>query len=436
MPLPNPKSNEVQKDFIPRCIGIVSDEFPDQKQRVAVCYSQWKKSKKKDSCDSIERSFVFNIDYSKKSNLKIDETTGFLHAKARLTRSGVFDYYMDNGDLLREYRSEEEVFNEKSIKSLKLKPITNDHPDEMVTIDNIKSLQVGTIGEEIKKDGEFLSGNIVITDKNMIETIINRKKAGFSTELSCGYKCDIINDIGIHDRDGYYTSSQLNIRYNHVGIVDKARAGRDVKILDKLQNNNKKELKMPEKVQFTRKSINLDSLKMESIAKVVNEDSLELVNNLSSKLDEAVDVITNMNKNKDELQGKFDQANETIISLKEKVDSLSDINSPQIANMIKIRNDVEKIAKELNIDCKDKDIKTIKCDCIVSVSKNADMKDKSEDYINARFDSIVEMIVNEKKADGNNKFGNFMKKLDKNKNQNNNDHRTNFINKDKDQNRK
>jgi len=47
MPLPNPKKNEKQGDFISRCAGneTMNKDFPDTKQRVAVCYSQWQKAK-------------------------------------------------------------------------------------------------------------------------------------------------------------------------------------------------------------------------------------------------------------------------------------------------------------------------------------------------------------------------------------------------------
>lgn len=435
MDLPIPKKNEKQTDFMPRCLDIISAEFPDPKERVKVAYSQWKNPTKKDSNSNPKRSFVFNLDYSKKSDFRVDETTGFLHAKARVTRSGVFDYYTEDGDLIREYRSPEEVFDEKSIQSLKLKPITDDHPEEMVTVDNIKDFQIGTVGEDIQKDGDFLTTNIIITDKEMVTTIVNRKKANLPIELSLGYNCDVLPDMGIHDTDGWYTHSQRKIKYNHLSIVDKARAGRDVRILDKL-NKNKKESKMADKVQFTRKSVNLDSFKIDAITKVVDEDSLELANTLSSKLDEAVDVIVGLNKDKDALQGKFDQSNETITSLKAKVDSLSDINSPKISAMIKSRNDVENIAKMLKVDCDGKDIKTIKCDCVIAVSKDADMKDKTDEYINARFDSVMELVNEEKKDEGNQKFSNFMQKLDGGRGKDQKNHRDAFLDKDKEQNRK
>jgi hypothetical protein len=46
MPIPDPKKSEKQSDFVSRCMGdeTMNKEFPDQKQRAAVCYSQFKKA--------------------------------------------------------------------------------------------------------------------------------------------------------------------------------------------------------------------------------------------------------------------------------------------------------------------------------------------------------------------------------------------------------
>ncbi|MGW8177805.1 MAG: hypothetical protein ACWGQW_03310 [bacterium] len=47
MPLPTPNQGESQKEFIGRCVGILSSkgEFNDPSQRAAVCYSQYRRSK-------------------------------------------------------------------------------------------------------------------------------------------------------------------------------------------------------------------------------------------------------------------------------------------------------------------------------------------------------------------------------------------------------
>lgn len=51
MPIPSPKNSEKQSEFVSRCMGdeTMSKEFPNQKQRAAVCYSQWGEKKAKAS---------------------------------------------------------------------------------------------------------------------------------------------------------------------------------------------------------------------------------------------------------------------------------------------------------------------------------------------------------------------------------------------------
>ena len=49
MPLPTPKKSEKKSDFIGRCVSskVMQTEYPDKKQRLAVCYSQWNRKNKK-----------------------------------------------------------------------------------------------------------------------------------------------------------------------------------------------------------------------------------------------------------------------------------------------------------------------------------------------------------------------------------------------------
>jgi len=48
MPLPKPRKNEAKQRFISRCIAnpTMKKEYKNKKQRIAVCYSQWKHKKK------------------------------------------------------------------------------------------------------------------------------------------------------------------------------------------------------------------------------------------------------------------------------------------------------------------------------------------------------------------------------------------------------
>lgn len=46
--MPKPKKKEKQSDYISRCMGDdkMINDFPEQDQRLAVCYSYWKKRDK------------------------------------------------------------------------------------------------------------------------------------------------------------------------------------------------------------------------------------------------------------------------------------------------------------------------------------------------------------------------------------------------------
>ena len=47
MPVPNPRPNELQKDFMSRCIGIMKQKDPDRTtaQIIAMCGSTWRRDK-------------------------------------------------------------------------------------------------------------------------------------------------------------------------------------------------------------------------------------------------------------------------------------------------------------------------------------------------------------------------------------------------------
>ncbi len=46
MPLPNPKNGQNKNDYISSCMAdqAMNKEFPDNKQRAAVCYSKWREA--------------------------------------------------------------------------------------------------------------------------------------------------------------------------------------------------------------------------------------------------------------------------------------------------------------------------------------------------------------------------------------------------------
>jgi uncharacterized protein len=57
MPIPKPTKDEKQDEFISRCMGdgVMVKDYPDEKQRAAICYTQWDKRGKR-SIDCFEHN--------------------------------------------------------------------------------------------------------------------------------------------------------------------------------------------------------------------------------------------------------------------------------------------------------------------------------------------------------------------------------------------
>lgn len=144
---------------------------------------------------------------------------GFMRAEGYLTRSGIFVYRDAAGRAIRELRPPEEVMHPDSLASFGLMPVTNDHPSELLTADNAKEYQVGTVSESVVAEGDKVRAVLMITDASAIEAL----DAGKS-ELSCGYTADLVQEAGVWQGQPY-DAIQRNIRGNHVALVDAGRAG-------------------------------------------------------------------------------------------------------------------------------------------------------------------------------------------------------------------
>ena len=144
---------------------------------------------------------------------------GFVRAEGYLTRSGIFVYRDAQGKTIRELRPPEEVMHPDSLASFGLMPVTNEHPSELLTADNAKEYQVGTVSESVVAEGDKVRAALMITDAQAIEAL----DAGKS-ELSCGYTADVVQESGVWQGQPY-DAKQINIRGNHVALVDAGRAG-------------------------------------------------------------------------------------------------------------------------------------------------------------------------------------------------------------------
>jgi len=63
--MPKPHSGESKDEYVSRCAGAaqMNKEFPDQKQRVAVCYSYWeRKNEAEEKTLTFKQFLIANTD--------------------------------------------------------------------------------------------------------------------------------------------------------------------------------------------------------------------------------------------------------------------------------------------------------------------------------------------------------------------------------------
>ena len=157
---------------------------------------------------------------------------GYRAFSVRAGRTGIQAYRgselgMPEHDTIRVYRPEAEVFAPDSMRTLAHRPVTNDHPTEPVTADNWREHSVGAVGDEITRDGQFLRVPMLLMDAGAIRDVDAGKR-----ELSLGYTATLTMQDGESPEGEPYTAVMTNLAHNHLAIVQRGRAGPDVRIGD------------------------------------------------------------------------------------------------------------------------------------------------------------------------------------------------------------
>lgn len=151
---------------------------------------------------------------------------GYIKGRSIVTRTGVFLYKNADGTIRKELRHPDDVLVPESLETIKMIPVVNGHPPErLVTAENAKRLAIGYTGETVEIENPYIVSNILVTDKDAVSEIKEKRK----NELSLGYTTDLVEESGMYFGEPY-EFRQTNIRYNHLALVDQARAGPQARI--------------------------------------------------------------------------------------------------------------------------------------------------------------------------------------------------------------
>ena len=151
---------------------------------------------------------------------------GYLRTHAAVAVPGVMEYMDAAGNVTRELVPPEELHNVDSLRSLAGLPVTLQHPDEDVTPDNVGSLGVGSMGNdvEILEQSGHVRVLLVLHRRDALDAV----EQGM-VEVSPGYTTVIDPTPGVWNGQAY-DAVQTRRRYNHLAIVDQARGGPTVKL--------------------------------------------------------------------------------------------------------------------------------------------------------------------------------------------------------------
>lgn len=331
-----------------------------------------------------------------------DAQNGFLTIRdVPIATIGVFPYKLADGSVRMEAKLPQELLSDSTVESANNKPVTDDHPPEMVTIDNTKKYMSGITSNNAHVKGNTLRVDMVISDKDLINDISSGKE-----ELSIGFRTEVKNIAGDFEGE-HYDSQQTNIQINHIAVVDRGRAGHSIRLTgdsaSMLIQDKRTETKMDTEIvrldgreitvnskdasfvkETDRKIYKQDAAENNEIAKLkatIADLKKQLAAAKSGKDDNGKDKESELAKSK----AKTDALEKELQDTKEKF-SPENINK-RVNNRVRLQQDAaEYLANDY--DFADKSDRQIKVDAIKTVKKDFDDKNVTDGRIDGLFEAL------------------------------------------------
>jgi hypothetical protein len=344
----------------------------------------------------------FRYDVSQISDYQITEE-GYLKVRARIARTGIQSYTDASGGIRLEYRPEEEVASSEALDSFREKCLTREHPPVLLDASNTKDYAIGFTSADVSYSDGFVESTLTVTDKEAIEEIMR----GNVREVSCGYKVDYVDQPGTTPDGQHYDGYQRNIRGNHVAIVKRARGGPNVRLMldsadaavTELLTSTKGEI-MSANIVFDGVSFEADSALAAAIV-AEREDAKASYADMKRKYDEMTSAAEKMKAEMDamekEMKGKCDSAEGRADALEQEVESLkADLEAAKQVNVDSLVEErialIDKARTSLDsaFDFTGKTAREIMEASIKAVRGDADLSERSDDYVTAMFDTLAE----------------------------------------------
>lgn len=320
---------------------------------------------------------------------QFDEQTGYLNVKrVPIARVMVQPYRLADGSIEMEAKLPNQLLSEATVASANMKPVTDGHPDGLVTKNNSQELLKGMTASNAHIEGNMLYNDITITDAALIDKVRNNGKR----ELSIGFETEIVPQSG--ELNGvHYDSVQKNIKINHVAVVERGRAGHEVRLLGDAAiavEENKGASMETTKVRLGDSDINVAVSDAEKVTKLDAENSEK-----SKRIDSLKGQIKELQAKLEEEEGKTKSAQDKADAALKENDTLKskyegDSFDEKVQKAMEARMDlIDTVRPYLgdSYDFKGKDEKALKVDAIKE-KRGVDLSDKPLSFINGYFGSL------------------------------------------------
>jgi len=316
---------------------------------------------------------------------------GYLRVPAVFARTGIHLYRAGQigltdrpaTDVVKVYRSPEQVFAADAMASFGLKPVTNNHPGAgLIDAATAGQFSVGMSLDDVHQDGDLLCGTLVITDGKAVSAI-----EGGKVQLSGGYEAKYDHTPGTTPGGEQYDAMQLEITGNHIALVDKGRCGPVCSVADsgacgdcdKCPNKPGKGGTV--KVKIKNVDHEMDETAGQAVAVLVTDiASLEQrVSDAEGKMSEAEQKAKDAEEEKAKAEGERDAALEQVADT-----AALDARVDARANLVSIaRRLFPEVVTDAQTDHK------VRCS-VVNKLIGLDVAEKPPAYVEARFDALAE----------------------------------------------
>ena len=155
---------------------------------------------------------------------------GFLRGKAIITKAGILEYDAsmvggESGNTVRIRQTPDSVFHPDTLRSVQNAAVTIGHPIDFVNPKTWGTLAVGSVSNPHKVGTDHLGVDILFGDEDVIAMV----EGGGWEELSIGKRFSVVPAEDDPDAD-FQTTGPIDV--NHVAVVERGRAGPDVRVLD------------------------------------------------------------------------------------------------------------------------------------------------------------------------------------------------------------